>query len=149
MAQKINRWNRSKKRKKQHLFRVLAPKHIRHKLLSTNLSKELRKKYNRRNLFLRKGDSVRIMNGEFKNIKGKITKIDTSRLKVFVENVMKKKNDGSKVSVALDPSNLQIIELVTDKKRTKILERTENKQGEKSRKSEDFQDPEKGGFSRK
>jgi len=89
------------------------------------------------------------MNGEFKNIKGKITKIDTSRLKVFVENVMKKKNDGSKVSVALDPSNLQIIELVTDKKRTKILERTENKQGEKSRKSEDFQDPEKGGFSRK
>jgi large subunit ribosomal protein L24 len=119
----ISGWKSSRQKRKQRLYRYIAPKHLRHKLLSANLSKELRKKYQRRSLFLRKGDIVRIMCGKFKNIKGKIIEINLFKLKVYVEKALRKKSDGSQVPVPIDPSNVQIIEIATDKKRTKILER--------------------------
>ena len=48
--------------------------------------------------------------------------IKTKMLKVFIEGIQVKKQDGSKVNVKLQPSNLQIIELNTeDKKRLKRI----------------------------
>ena len=121
---KISGWKASRKAIKQHLYRALAPLHLRHKLISANLSKELRKKYNRRNLSLRKGDVVRIMVGKFRNSKGKITEVNCQNLKIYIENIMRKKSDGSNVPIPIDPSNVQIIEpAIQDKKRIKILER--------------------------
>ncbi|PIU75995.1 50S ribosomal protein L24 [Candidatus Pacearchaeota archaeon CG06_land_8_20_14_3_00_35_12] len=121
---KISGWKASRKARKQHLYRALAPLHLRHKLISANLSKELRKKYNRRNLSLRKGDVVRIMVGKFRNSKGKITEVNCQNLKIYIENIMRKKSDGSNVPIPIDPSNVQIIEpAIQDKKRIKILER--------------------------
>lgn len=119
----ISGWKASVQKRKQRLYRYITPKHLRHKLLSANLSKELRKKYQRRSLPLRKGDNVLVMCGKFKNIKGKITEVNLFKLKVYVEKVSRKKSDGSQVQLPIDPSNVQIIELVTDKKRTKMLER--------------------------
>lgn len=124
ISKQISGWKASKAARKQHLYRILAPSHLRRKLISANLNKEFRKKYQRRSLPLRKNDVVRIMRGQFKNVKGKVIEIDSKNLKVFVEGVLKKKNDGSKVPIALEPSNLQIIELAAeDKKRIKALER--------------------------
>jgi len=121
---KISGWKASRKARKQQLYRALAPLHLRHKLISANLSKELRKKYNRRNLSLRKGDVVRIMVGKFRNSKGKITEVNCQNLKIYIENIMRKKSDGSNVPIPIDPSNVQIIEpAIQDKKRIKILER--------------------------
>jgi len=115
-------WTGSRQPRKQRKYRHNAPLHIRHKMISTNLSKELRKKYGKRNFPLRKEDSVRIMRGEFFGKKGKIEGVDLKRLRVIIAGIFRTKKDGSKIPVYFDPSNLQITELnLNDKKRTESL----------------------------
>src|SRR3989344_2812303 len=105
------KWNSSKSKRKQRKYRFQSPFHIRHALISANLSKELRKKYGKRSFSLRKGDEVLIKQGEFKKKKGKITKINSYNLKVYIEGIQRSKKDGTKVDIPLEPSNLQITEL--------------------------------------
>lgn len=113
-------WKASKQPRKQRKYLANAPLHIRKKFVSSNLSKELRKKYDKRSLSLRKGDIVKIMRGKFKNKKGKIMRVMLKLSKVIIEGIQIKKIDGSKVDVKIEPSNLQIIELnLEDKKRLK------------------------------
>lgn len=117
------KWKSSKQKRKQRKYRFNAPLHIRKKLISANLSKELRKKYNRRSFPLRKGDLVKIMRGSFKGKSGKIEKVNLKKLKVSIEGIQRQKKDGTKINVWFDPSKLQIIELnLEDKKRLKKLE---------------------------
>ena len=70
---------KSKKPRKQRKFLKLAPLHIRRKMIAAHLSKELREKYKRRSIPVRKGDEVKIMRGEFKGMIGKIVKVDTKK----------------------------------------------------------------------
>jgi len=115
---------RSKQPRKQRKFLHNAPLHIRHKIMSANLSKELREKYNRRSLPVRKGDKVEIMRGDFKGHQGKIERVDLKNYKVYVEGATIQKVDGTTTYFPIHPSNLQIIELnLEDEKRIKILER--------------------------
>ena len=125
MKQKFStNWIASKQPRKQRKYRANAPSHIRHKLMSVNLSNDLKKKYGKRNVPLRKDDTVRIMNGEFKGKTGKIDVINNSKLKVSVAGMTRTKKEGSKVGVWFDPSNLQIKELnLEDKMRVKAIER--------------------------
>jgi len=123
-------WKSSKQPQKQRKYRVNAQLHIKKKFVSVNLSKELRKKYKRRNIPVRKNDIVKIMRGKFKSKQGKITEVKLKISKVVVEGIQVKKQDGSKVSIKLQPSNLQVIELyLEDRKRMKKLgaKETENK----------------------
>lgn len=115
-------WNSSKQARKQRKFRFNAPSHIKRKLMSAHLSKELRKKTGRRSAPLRKGDSVTVMTGEFRKKTGKIMEINNYKLKVYVEGIQRQKKDGTKVNVQFDPSNLLITELTEDKKRNLIKE---------------------------
>jgi len=118
------KWRASKQKRKQIKYRFNVSLHIRKKMISAHLSKELRKKYSRRNFPLRKGDLVKVMRGSFKGKTGKINIVDLKKLKVSVEGLQRQKKDGTKINIFLDPSNLQIIELnLTDKKRIKSLER--------------------------
>ena len=111
-------WVSSKQPRKQRKYRYNAPLHIKHRFLNANLSKELRKKYGKRSLPLRKGDEVLIMRGSFSKKKGKIATIDLKRSRTTVEGINRKKIDGAKVNVYLDPSNLQIQTLnIEDSKR--------------------------------
>jgi len=115
---------RSKQPKKQRKFLYNAPLHIRHKIMSANLSKELREEYNRRSLPVRKGDKVEIMRGDFKGHQGKIERVDLKNYKVYVEGATIQKVDGTTTYFPTHPSNLQIIELnLEDEKRLKVLER--------------------------
>lgn len=117
-------WKSSKQPKKQRKYLVNAPLHIRKKFLNINLSKELRKKYRRKNISGRKGDVVRIIRGKFKNKKGKIVAVKMKMSKIEVDGMQVKKQDGSKVNIKFQPSNLQIVELyLEDRKRNKILGR--------------------------
>jgi large subunit ribosomal protein L24 len=117
-------WKSSKQRRKQRKYRHNAPLHIKQKFVSANLSKELRKKYGKRKKPLKKGDTVKIMRGQFKKKTGKITRIDLKKIKVYIENISVAKKDGTKAFRPLNPTNLQIIEpIIDDKKRRKILER--------------------------
>jgi len=114
----------SKKPRKQRKFRREAPLHQRQKMVKAHLSKELREKYKRRSLGIRKGDQVKVMRGEFKNITGEVIKVDLKRYKVYVSDINIKKADGTEVPRALDPSNLMITSIsMEDKERREILER--------------------------
>jgi large subunit ribosomal protein L24 len=120
-------WKSSVQARKQRKFRFNAHIHARRKLMSANLMKELRKKIGRRSIPLRKGDTVKIMVGEFKKQKGKVLEVDNYKLKVYVEGIQRKKKDGTKVNVPLDPSNLQITEIAEDKKRNLVKKSKETK----------------------
>jgi len=128
-------WKSSKQPRKQRKYLFNAPLHTRRKFISSNLSKELRKKYGKRSLPLRKGDTVNIMRGKFKNKKGKVIGVKLKMQKIEIEGIQVKKQDGSKVNVPLRPSNLQITELnLEDKKRNKALKKSEEGKGTKQEK---------------
>jgi len=118
-----SKWKSSKQTRKQRKYLAKAPLHLRKKIISSQLSTELKKKYNKRNISLRKGDMVLITIGSFKDKKGKISSVDLKKKKVIIEGIQRTKRDGSKVNVVFDASNLKITELnLEDKKRIKKLE---------------------------
>ena len=111
-------WKASKQPRKQRKYLANAPLHIKNQLLSSHLSKELRDKHKTRNVTLRKGDTVKIMRGKFAGKSGKVSDVKTKYSKIYVDGIMTQKLDGSKVKVALRPSNLLITALdLEDKKR--------------------------------
>jgi len=110
-------WKSSKQPRKQRKYAAKAPIHIKRKLLSVNLSKDLRKKYGRRNIPVRKGDTVKVMKGKFNKKQGKVISVEIKKSKIKIEEISIKKMDGSKVNVKIHPSNLQIVELNMDDKR--------------------------------
>lgn len=113
-------WKGSSKARKQRKYRFNAPLHLKQKFMSSNLSKDLRKTYGKRSMEIRKNDAVRILNGKFRNKKGKIIDIDSRRERVTIEGIQITKKDGSKMNVTFHPSKLQITELnAEDKKRLK------------------------------
>ena len=107
-------WISSSQPRKQRKYRFEAPFHIKHKFLSAHLSKELRAKHKIRSLPVRVGDEVLVMRGAFATKKGKIAKVNLKKSRVTVEGITRKKIDGSKLNVYLDPSKLQIISLKLD-----------------------------------
>ena len=110
-------WISSSQPRKQRKYRYEAPFHIKHKFLSAHLSKELRAKHKIRSLPVRVGDEVLVMRGAFAKKKGKVAKVYFKKSRVTIEGIMRKKIDGSKLNVYLDPSKIQIITLKTDDKR--------------------------------
>lgn len=114
--------------RKQRKMAYEAPLHKRQKMIAVNLSNNLRKKFNKRNIPLRKGDRVEVVRGDYKGVKSLISRVDLKRLKVILEDVKRTKTDGTEVKVSLEPSNLRIIEPdMTDRKRQKIVKRVEGK----------------------
>jgi len=124
-------WKASKQPRKQRKYRANAPLHIKRKYLSVNLSKDLRKKLGKRSIITKKEDVVKIMRGKHKGKTGKILDIFTKIGKVHVEGIQVKKQEGSKVSIKLQPSNLQIIEMTDRGKKIKETKTKEVKNEDK------------------
>ncbi len=117
-------WKSSKQVRKQRKYRYNAPLHIKQKFVHVHLSKELKKKYGRRNLGLKKGDKVKVMRGQFKKHTGNVERIDLKKTKVYLSGIEITKKDGSKTTYPITPSNLIITELnLDDKMRQKIIDR--------------------------
>ena len=135
MKQKFSKhWKSSKQPRKQRKYLANAPLNMKRKFVSVSLSKELRKKYGKRNIPVRKGDVVKIMKGKFKKKQGKVTKVELKKSKIIVEGIQIKKTDGSKVDVPLRTPNLQIVELnLEDKKRFKRMKKIEGKEIKKEK----------------
>ena len=92
--------------------------------MSAHLSKDLRKKYDKRSINLRKGDNVKIMRGQFKNKQGKVERVNLKKTLVYVNGIEVTKKDGTKALFPIHPSNLMITELnLDDKIRQKKAER--------------------------
>ena len=96
--------------RKQRKALYTAPLHIRRKIMSANLSKDLRADIGKRSLPIRVGDKVQVVRGDFKGHEGKVESIDAKRYKVTVEGVTLSKPDGNPVLLPIHPSNLMIIE---------------------------------------
>ncbi len=119
-----NSWVSSRQRRKQRKYRYNAPLHIKHRFVSAHLSKDLAKKYHIRNIPVRKGDTVKIARGNFKEHLGKIERVFLKKTRVYVEGAQIIKKDGAKVFYPIHPSNLIITSLnLEDKRRQVILQR--------------------------
>ena len=93
-----------------------ASKTLRSKQISSQLSKELKKKYSKNSIRIVEGDNVKIMRGEFKGVDGKVSKISIENNSIAVEGVKKEKTKGDKFDVYIHTSNLQVTNLNTDDK---------------------------------
>jgi len=110
--------------RKKRKYAANAPINVKKKFMRAQLSKELRKKYGKRNIRIRKGDKVKIIKGGFKKKDGKVTGVFPKTGKITLEGIQRKKRDGSKIDVKMNPSNVQIIELdLNDKNREKNLKK--------------------------
>jgi len=96
------------------MFYKLISKHKREKLLGANLSENLRKQHNKRSMRVIKGDTVRILRGEYVGVEGKVEKVNTERSTLSIEGVQREKIRGGKVKVQIPASNVQIISVNTD-----------------------------------
>jgi len=93
-----------------------APAHVESKQLSSHLSDELNSKYKLRSLRVRKGDTVKIMRGEYKGIEGKVTGVDMNTGRITIEGVTREKIAGGTVPIKIHPSKVMIMSLNLDDK---------------------------------
>lgn len=84
--------------------------------ICSNLSNNLKKGYNRRSLRIVKGDSVKIMRGEYKGVEGKVEKLNTLKGRLSIEGVQREKIKGGQVKVQIHASNVRITSLHLDDK---------------------------------
>lgn len=114
----------SKQPRKQRKARFQAPLHARHKLMSVTLSEEFRERYETRSLPVKKGDTVLVMRGDFKEQEGKVEKVDLKHYRLMIDGVSVQKPDGNQIYHSVHPSNVMLVELdLEDEERNQALER--------------------------
>ena len=83
---------------------------------AASLSSELRKKFGKRSARINKGDTVKILRGEFYGTAGKVTKILTRKNSITVDGVKREKVKGEKIDVPIHATNVIITALNDDDK---------------------------------
>ena len=106
----------STKPSKQRAGLYNAPAHRRRRVLSASLSTELKTSQGRNSYPVRKGDTVKILRGDFAGVEGKIANIDTKRQRLFVEGVSREKVAGTSTNVSVHSSKVMITKLNLDDK---------------------------------
>ena len=102
--------------------------------VSSNLSDNLKKQYNKRSVNVIKGDTVKILRGEYKGVEGKVEKINALNGRLSIEGVQREKIKGGQVKVQIHSSNVVIssLKLDDDYRKNKI----ENKQQDNKSRTE-------------
>lgn len=104
---KLNKFvssSRSKNRKRH----FTAPSHIRRRLMSAPLSKELRQKYNVRTMPIRKDDEVQVVRGHYKGQQvGKVVQVYRKKFVIYIERIQREKANGASVYVGIHPSKVR------------------------------------------
>jgi len=101
---------------KQRKYLYQASAHRVRKLLSAPLSDELRTAQGRRSYPVRRGDTVKIVRGDFAGVEGKVATVDTKRQRLFVEGVSREKVAGTSTPVSVHSSKVMITKLTLDDK---------------------------------
>lgn len=97
-------------------------KHQLDKHIRSPLSENLRSEYNKRNARVIKGDTVKVLRGEYKNVEGKVEKVKTGRSTLFIEGIQREASKGGKVKVQIHSSNVMITSLnLHDKNRSNVI----------------------------
>jgi large subunit ribosomal protein L24 len=85
------------------------PKHILDARICSSLADDLRKQYDIRSARIVKGDTVKVMRGEYSGIEGKVEKVNTQRGTLAIEGVQREKIKGGNVKVQIHASNVMIM----------------------------------------
>jgi len=100
-----------------------APLHKKRKWISSHLAENLLLKYDRRSLPVVKGDTVKVMRGNYRGHEDKISKVNVRDQTVEIEGVTITTAKGTKLAKPIHASTLLITKLnVTDKWRRRKLE---------------------------
>ena len=116
--------------------------------LGCHLSKDLRQKYGKRSVRVVKGDTVNVLRGEYKDVEGKVSKVDTLVNSIAIEGIKKEKGKGDKFDVLIHTSNVIVTSLNTDdswrmsklegkKPKSNLKAKKDQKQKEESKKVEE------------
>ncbi len=101
-----------------------APLHKKRKWISSHLAENLLLKYDRRSLPVVKGDTVKVMRGNYRGHEDKISNVNVRDQTVEIEGVTLTNAKGKKIAKPLHASKLLITKLnVTDKWRRRKLEK--------------------------
>jgi len=119
--------------RKQRKAHFEAPSHIRRKIMSSHLSKDLRKKHNVRSLPIRKDDEVLVVRGSLKGNKGKVIQVYRKRFCIYIEKLTKQKSNGAPVQIPIHPSNVVILKFKADKDRNALVQRKERARTDKAK----------------
>jgi large subunit ribosomal protein L24 len=111
-------------------------KHLLDKHIRSTLSDNLRKEYNKRNARVIKGDTVKVLRGEYKNVEGKVEKVKTGRSTLFIEGIQREASKGGKVKVQIHSSNVIITSFnLHDKNRSNVIRKVKSANLEKKRRT--------------
>jgi large subunit ribosomal protein L24 len=86
------------------------------KQMCSHLSKDLQQKFKRSSIRVTKGDTVRVMRGEYKGVTGKITRVSTDKNGISVEGIKKEKLKGGNLDVFIHTSNVLVTDINTEDK---------------------------------
>jgi large subunit ribosomal protein L24 len=101
-----------------------APNHKKRKYISAPLSPNLRVEYGTRSMPVIADDTVSITKGDRKLAEGRVLRVNTKDLKIYVEGVTRTRQDGSTVQIPIRAENVMITRLnLDDSWRRDMLER--------------------------
>ena len=111
----------SSKARIQRKTKANAPAHVKSRMLSSHLSKDLSKQYGRRSARVCVGDTVVIARGAegIRGVEGKVIAVATKTGHVTVEGITINQADGTSVARPVHASNLIITKLNLDDARRK------------------------------
>jgi large subunit ribosomal protein L24 len=84
--------------------------------ICATLKDNLRQQYKRRSVRVIKGDSVKVMRGEYVDVEGKVEKVNTERGTLSIEGIQREKVRGGNVKVQIHASNVIVTSLHLDDK---------------------------------
>lgn len=104
------------------------PLHQRKKIIVAKLLEDLRKQYGIKRINIRKGDTVKVVRGDFVGREGKVVEVDTKKGRIAIEGLTRKKADGTPVYVWIHASKVMISKLdLSDPRRREKIEKLSKK----------------------
>jgi large subunit ribosomal protein L26e len=123
----------SASRRKSRMAHFSAPSHLRYKLLSANLSRELRQKYGVKSMPIRRDDEVTVVRGSSKDAKGKVSQVYRKKWALYIEKLTKSRTNGATIRIPINPSNVVITKLKLTPDRQTLLDRKAAGRGDKNK----------------
>jgi large subunit ribosomal protein L24 len=119
---------------------VHISRNVRNSGICSSLKDSLRQQYKARSVRVVKGDSIRVMRGEYSGVEGKVEKVNTEKGTLSIEGVQREKVRGGNVKVQIHASNVLVMSLHLDDKRRQTrlqtIAKSEVQGGEKQTKKE-------------
>lgn len=110
----------SHKPSKQRKLLFNIPLHKRGSTLTVPLIGSLSERTNLKRISVRKNDEVTVIKGDYKGVKGNVTRVDRKGGRIFVEGITREKSDGTVLPISVSPHSVIISKLDTSDKRRRL-----------------------------